>query len=229
MAIFVAEGKAPAGPQDASIGTPFDLPLGQSAQVGEVLVSFDKVLEDSSCPANVVCVWEGRTEIQVTVDIDGTGENPVQLALEGVREDLALQIVDRYAVRLEALNLYPDTIGNQKPEYAATLQVIEMMPDDVDLELRAEPDSDYPRTVRLVANIVGGADNSRDLYGNGFEWSYGDGTPGIATMPGCIPWSPEVTVPREFEMTYSYEKAGTFEVTFSYGPLGPMSVKVEIK
>jgi|GEM_PF-213124 len=228
-AIFVAEGTAPSKPDEARIGTPFDLPLGQSAQVGEVLVRFDKVLEDSRCPANVVCVWEGRMKIQITVDIDGTGENPVQLALEGVRGDLALQMVDRYAVRLEALNPYPGTIGNRKPEYVATLQVIEMMPDDVDLELRAEPDSDNPRTVRLVANIVGGADNSRDLYCGGFEWSFGDGSLGIAAMPGCIPWSPEVTVPREFEMMHTYEKAGTFEAMFSYGPLGPVSVKVEIK
>jgi hypothetical protein len=48
-------------------------------------------------------------------------------------------------------------------------------------------------------------------------------------MPGCIRWSPEVTVPRKFEMTHTYEKAGTFEATFSYGPLGPVSVKVEVK
>lgn len=342
-ASFVAEGTAPSKPDEARFGTPFDLTLGQTARVGIVKLKFDQVLEDSRCPANVVCVWAGRARIQVAVTTETGFPTPVELGFEGVREDIALQMVGRYAIRLEALNPYPGTTGNSKPEIVATLRVIDTKPnepplnvlftlsigkpvnvgdarlefteiledsrcpanvvciqqgrariqlnvdfdgagdkpvelvlDDArgdlsiqtvrgylirlfaldpypgtttdenqepvatltvfdgtpgepELELRAEPDSDNPRTVRLVANIVGGADNSRDLYCGGFEWSFGDGTPGIAAMPGCIPWSPEVTVPREFEMTHSYEKAGTYEPTFSYGPLGPMSVKVEIK
>lgn len=226
---FVAQGTPPDGPTNASVGSPFNLPVGQTLQVGEVRVRFDEVLEDSRCPTNVICVWQGRARIQILVGINGTGDNPTELMLEGAREDLSLQVVDKYGVRLEALNPYPGSTGKEKPEYVATLTVIEMMPDDATIELQTEPNRDNPRTIHFFANIVGGAENSRQLYCGGFEWSFDDGSPGLAATPSCVPWTPEVKIPRVFTISHVYEKAGMYEASFSYGPLGPVNIKVEVK
>jgi hypothetical protein len=102
--------------------------------------------------------------------------------------------------------------------------------DDVSIELtlRAEPVAGEPLTVRLIAELIGGPDNNRDLYCPGEEWQFGDGT-GMATSASCIAWTPSATIRRHFEQTYTYEKAGTYEVTFTYGPLGPITTMVEVR
>ena len=43
--------------------------LGESVELpGQGIgISFDQVLEDSRCPANVVCVWAGKAVIELTV------------------------------------------------------------------------------------------------------------------------------------------------------------------
>jgi len=42
-------------------------------------------------------------------------------------------------------------------------------------------------------------------------------------------WTPNATFLRHHEQTYTYEKVGTYEATFGYGPIGPVTVKVEVR
>jgi hypothetical protein len=61
----------------ASPGQEFSLAISQQAELtGEDLtVTFNNVSEDSRCPKNVVCVWEGRAVCNLTVQKAGvTGE-----------------------------------------------------------------------------------------------------------------------------------------------------------
>ena len=98
----------------------------------------------------------------------------------------------------------------------------------IELTLRAVPVTGEPLTVRLIAELTGGPDNNRALYCPGEEWQFGDGM-GMATSASCIAWTPSATIRRHFEQTYTYEKAGAYEVTFTYGPLGPITTKVEVR
>ncbi len=43
--------------------------LGESVELPDqgIGISFDRVVEDSRCPANVVCVWAGEAVIELTV------------------------------------------------------------------------------------------------------------------------------------------------------------------
>ena len=83
-----------------------------------------------------------------------------------------------------------------------------------------------PLTVRLVADIVVGADNDGDLYCQGATWDFGDGT--LATVtPGCLVWTPDSEFMRHWEETYTYEKLGTYRASFTYGPLPETTVRVE--
>lgn len=51
----------------------FDVAVGAIARIAnsDLLVRFDTVTEDSRCPHDVTCVWEGNATALVTVDSDG--------------------------------------------------------------------------------------------------------------------------------------------------------------
>jgi hypothetical protein len=60
---------APSASVHAQINTPFTLEIGQSAVLDEpaVVVTFTAVVEDSRCPVDVVCIWEGDAVIRLTL------------------------------------------------------------------------------------------------------------------------------------------------------------------
>jgi hypothetical protein len=53
---------------------------GKSAKIADTsqVVQFDKLISDSRCPTNAVCVWEGDAVLALSVSTPGT-EAPVQL------------------------------------------------------------------------------------------------------------------------------------------------------
>ena len=69
------------------------LPLGQTATVAgsQYRVTFRQVTEDSRCPINAVCVWEGRARIEIAVSTEG---GPTQTAI------LSLTPPDKNEVRI---------------------------------------------------------------------------------------------------------------------------------
>jgi hypothetical protein len=56
---------APAGPTAG---------LGGTASVGGLQVRPLRIVEDSRCPANVVCVWQGRLRVEAEIEAQGGGE-----------------------------------------------------------------------------------------------------------------------------------------------------------
>ncbi len=130
----------------------------------------------------------------------------------------------------EALTQAPPTVGGKTPMVVngATEASFHTTEGPVELSLSATPVAGEPLTVRLVAELTGGPDNNRELYCPGQEWQFGDGM-GMATSASCMVWTPSSTIQRRFEQTYTYEKAGTYEVTFTYGPAGPITTTVEVR
>lgn len=45
----------------------YAVPLGVSVQVGDLVVTPKKLVEDSRCPANVRCVWAGRVVVTTRI------------------------------------------------------------------------------------------------------------------------------------------------------------------
>ena len=45
--------------------------LGETIEMGNMVIQFKEVLEDSRCPIGVQCVWEGRVRTVVAVSGDG--------------------------------------------------------------------------------------------------------------------------------------------------------------
>src|SRR5687767_15795582 len=78
----------------------FSLPVGKTAGVAgsTTRLTFRQVREDSRCPTNVVCVWEGDAKIEVSVSRNGTQAETAILSLgpqnnEAQLGDLAVRFV----------------------------------------------------------------------------------------------------------------------------------------
>lgn len=57
--------------QEAPLGEPFTLKLGAAATVdgGKLVIAFERIVEDSRCPADVMCAWSGQAIVALQVAI----------------------------------------------------------------------------------------------------------------------------------------------------------------
>ncbi|MTI30941.1 hypothetical protein [Xanthovirga aplysinae] len=88
----------------------------------ELSISFDQVLEDSRCPANVRCIWAGNAKVKLWFN-NGTKEIPFNLNThrgEGFRQDT---IIDNIYIKLLGLSPYPGTPEYEMEAFQAELLV----------------------------------------------------------------------------------------------------------
>ncbi len=79
--------------------------LGETANVGGVQVRPLRVVEDSRCPANAVCVWEGRLRVEAAVDARGGSETHrivLTLRQPATLGDATLTMVEAQPVKLDS-------------------------------------------------------------------------------------------------------------------------------
>lgn len=108
----------------AEMGRPFSLGFGQTANVQavDIEVKFSNVTEDSRCPFDVVCIWEGQVSILVDLqDSSGSLEHFI-LTLRGGSSEARL--FGNYSIRLLDVQPYPvSTEQTSHSDYVATLVV----------------------------------------------------------------------------------------------------------
>ena len=105
----------------AGLGEIFTIGVGQSARItGEdMIVTFNGVNDDSRCPQNVTCVWEGVASSNVTITHKGVNYSIVlnQPGLTEQAEDTFINYMLTYS-----LNPYPREGEEISPnEYRLTL------------------------------------------------------------------------------------------------------------
>ena len=111
----VGSDDAPAAPpaEPPTLNAPFTLARGESAEIDGFRTSFVAVLEDSRCPANVTCVWEGRASVNLTLAEGGrTGGVNLELpGMTGVEDTGRHRTVEAlgHRITLMALDPYPGT------------------------------------------------------------------------------------------------------------------------
>ena len=114
----VACSSGPTGPsEDVPLGRAFTLRPGESVTIEstDLIVSFEKVTEDSRCPADVTCVWAGDAVVVLRV-----GEASLELRSTTAPES----VVGAYRVRLERVEPYVYDSRQIPPEaYRAVLRV----------------------------------------------------------------------------------------------------------
>jgi hypothetical protein len=109
----------------ANLGSEFVLHMSQSAEIvdEDMRITFVNVTADSRCPADVMCVWQGRAETQVFVQ-KGDEEFIVTLSIGGDSSPEE-SIFDSYLIQLVELSPYPYSSKTiQAEEYAATFKII---------------------------------------------------------------------------------------------------------
>jgi hypothetical protein len=124
LALLVLTCNSPTDPGSPVSDATIVLQFGNSKQVSSDLrVSFAQVLEDSRCPASVVCVWQGNGAIRIDV-ATRSGTQSATLNTAGGTAFPREVTVAGYTFTLEALDpprQTTDPIPAQ--QYRATIRV----------------------------------------------------------------------------------------------------------
>jgi hypothetical protein len=113
----------------AALGAPIPLRVGETAGIGPVSLTLTAIENDSRCPTQVSCAWEGAAEALIEVTVAGQGAEAATLTLYGQNRetDESRVQVAGYSVRLTALDPYPDEPQPiSQGDYVATFVVEEV-------------------------------------------------------------------------------------------------------
>jgi hypothetical protein len=116
------------GPISATFNLPFQLPLGRAADVAEgaLTVTWTHLLDDSRCPTQVSCVWDGEARLALTVQPAGAAAQEVEITTNSGAGPDTVE-VGGYVVRLWEVTPYPDQPDPpiRPEEYSARLSVMQ--------------------------------------------------------------------------------------------------------
>ncbi|HSD05455.1 MAG TPA: plastocyanin/azurin family copper-binding protein [Nitrosopumilaceae archaeon] len=110
----------------ATLATQFQLKTQQTAIIESenIQIKFLNVTEDSRCPSDVTCVWEGLVTILVNIKQNGQDLGDFKLTQRGGQEKLASQNFIGQKMDLVEVNPYPkSTEPISFSDYTATLVV----------------------------------------------------------------------------------------------------------
>lgn len=108
----------------AELDIPFSLKLGETTNIDSVFeITFLNVTEDSRCPADAFCVWQGTASIKVNItNIEKISTEYILSLVDLNRTDS--QIIDGHNFRFFNLEPYPlASIPTPPSEYIATIVV----------------------------------------------------------------------------------------------------------
>jgi len=101
------------------------VPLGETVDLGDVSITFEKVVEDSRCPEGVQCVWAGNAKIQVKVSQNDSTSEEMIVLFENGKQPMIFQDEKR---SLRAMQLKPYPNSSDKGERAYVLLISEVIP-----------------------------------------------------------------------------------------------------
>lgn len=116
---------APETVREVALGQEFTLRSAESVRIAgtDLLVTFDRVTEDSRCPTNVNCIWAGNAVVRLATRVAGVALGPMELHTTTVDKRDApvdgyrVQLVRLMPTRTEGTTITPD-------QYVATLSVV---------------------------------------------------------------------------------------------------------
>lgn len=112
----------------AQLDVPLSLHIGETANVGDVSLTFTGIADDSRCPSRVTCVWAGAAEALIKVGVAGQASEETDLVIHGQNQESVQSHtqVGGYTIRLIALDPYPvDPEPIPAEQYVATFVVME--------------------------------------------------------------------------------------------------------
>lgn len=114
-----ADRSSPVQPQESS-STVVALSVGESAEVGDRVVRFTAVREDSRCPSGVQCAWAGDAAVELVVDAGG---EPTVIVLHTTLEPRSTVAA---GLRLTLLRVEPQPVAGEQiapGDYEASFRI----------------------------------------------------------------------------------------------------------
>ncbi len=114
---------------NANLDSQFRLKINQTAFIESesLKIKFLDVIEDSRCPSDVICSWQGQVTIIVNIVKNEQNLGDFNLTNRaGLYEDLAIKNFDGYSIKLVKVDPYPKTtIKIELSDFIITLLVSE--------------------------------------------------------------------------------------------------------
>jgi len=105
------------------IGQPFDLKIGQTAyfESSGITIRFANITEDSRCPSDVTCIWEGQVSTLVSFSDSKSSSNfTLTLRGSGSADNSSKKAFNGYELRLVDVQPYPTSKQKISPsDYTA--------------------------------------------------------------------------------------------------------------
>lgn len=100
----------------------FDLKIGETADVdSDSQITLINILDDSRCPSDVTCIWEGTVSAEIKIIKDGLSRGKYVIPI-GLADSVESQSLDGYFIMLYDVKPYPISTHKIIPsEYVATL------------------------------------------------------------------------------------------------------------
>ncbi|MCZ6595281.1 MAG: hypothetical protein O6943_10275 [Bacteroidetes bacterium] len=114
--VAFSQERIPASPQIV-----IKIALGETVTAGNVILKFVEVLEDSRCPKDVVCIWEGRAKVKVVISGESISLKELELTV-GEKNKNILVVFNGFTFKAVGLTPYPSSGITGKPSY--TLMVL---------------------------------------------------------------------------------------------------------
>ena len=91
------------------MGQPFQLKMGEAlkASSDDLVIQFVQVKEDSRCPKNTNCVWEGQAVIELAVK--GKASKNIDLIMSAGKSAKLKEQMDNYTCTLKKVDPYPES------------------------------------------------------------------------------------------------------------------------
>lgn len=113
--------------------SPFSLHLNQTAQIplDNIQMTFSKILEDSRCPSDVQCAWEGNVQIQLDILIEERKLKSIDFSL-GADDITRMYLLDKFHLELIQIKPYPISSSSDEilPSDYSAVFVVEPRTDD---------------------------------------------------------------------------------------------------
>ncbi|MGB0789002.1 MAG: hypothetical protein ACPG7E_03915 [Marinirhabdus sp.] len=93
------------------------IPLGQSVEItGGTTITFEEVVEDSRCPKDATCVWEGLAKVKLKVLLKGNAPHTKTVTIRGNGQPVIVQTGTNH-IRALQLAPYPKTSNAHNRQY----------------------------------------------------------------------------------------------------------------
>lgn len=100
--------------------------LEQTVEVDGVKITFLEVLEDSRCPKDVTCIWEGRVRVLVGVETPGEPSLEKEMifgkTLQDEPQETMLIVTENFSLKGLSVVPYPESATGEKDPYALLIR-----------------------------------------------------------------------------------------------------------